>query len=401
MKNLIIIIVILISLYINSNAQFWYNIGSAGGYGINTTSDTTYSTLITQSDFSIGKQIGDDFEIFGSLSYINFAQFTERNFFNPQIGINYNYELIEDDLLLNLSLNTDFRTGSAQYNYFNYIQPVFGLNLNYSIDETSGFGINSSLRYKNYTQMNDFNFVDNLNSFNIRKSFESKTTLSLALSLNNRTYIQNYEEVPIDNFTFILQNKHNGKGKMNKNNSNNLDTIYNEDSTISTIYRSVGAKTVSQFKYAINIAQNIFENTGISANIQQSFIISDNKATDYSSAYDFATDDDLFDDPFAYNLSRFMGKITHLLPEDIKLQLSYSYNIKDYSFLANEFNSNIMRKDKVNSFGINLEKAFTFDNFAIDNLSLIFDYSIINNNSNTSDFNYNYSFIMLGASISF
>ncbi len=405
MKSYIIIVVISL-IAINVFSQTWGGFGNAVGYGFNNYSaDTSFSTLITQTDISIGQDFDENFQLFGTFSYINFAQFTERNFIAPEIGLAYS-NAFSESTFMNMNLGANFRTGSKEYNYFNYLQPMLNLSFGYNLNETSALTFNSSNRYKNYTKLSDFNFLENLNSISFRKSFETKTTISGSLSLNNKIYLSNYEEFVTPDLILIMKNKGYGKGNMgmgNMNNNNNpsTDTITSGDTTYLINYKQIGAKTSTQVKYALNVAQNLFESTGLSANFQQGFIISDFKSSDYSTVYDFATDDDLYDDPFVFDFTKLSGKITQMLPLDIKLQLNYSYTNKQYYFAVDDATPQIMRNDKVYNYGLNIEKSFDFEDLFINNITLNFDYSYINNKSNSQNFDYNYSFLMFGLNIGF
>ena len=408
MKAKLVLLVLTIFGSINLYSQIYGGFGTALGYGFNNYSaDTSFSTLITQTDISLGKDFSENFQIFGNFSYINFAEFSDRNFLAPEIGFSYS-NMLMDEVSLNMDFGSSFRLGSKEYNYFNYLQPIFNLSFAYNFDESSSVAVNSSNRYKNYLKLNDFDFVENLNNLSFRKSFESKTTISTSLSFNNKTYMSNYESYIADDVLSVAKGKGMGKGYMGNWNMGNMgnsgtttDTIESGDTTYIVNYKQVGAKTTTQFKYAVNIAQNIFESTGISANFQQGFIISDFKSEDFSSVYDFATDDDLYDDPFMFDFTKFSGKITQMLPFDFKLQLNYSFTNKQYYFGANDENPQIMRNDNVYNYGLSLEKSIDFEELFINSVSFNFDYSYINNKSNNLYFDYNYSFLMFGINVGF
>lgn len=401
-----LLFVIMMCLFSNELfSQTYGGFGTAVGYGFNNYSaDSSFSTLITQTDISLGKDFDENFQIFGNISYINFTEFTERNFFAPEIGLSYSKTFL-DEISFNLDLGSSFRMGSKEYNYFNYLQPIININFGYNFDESTSIGLNSSNRYKNYSKLNDFDFFENLNNFSFRKSFESKTTISASIGLNNKTYLSNYESYIANDVLSVMKGKGMGKGNMGNwnmgNSGNSNDTIVSGDTSYIIQYKQVGAKTATQFKYAINIAQNIFETTGISANLQQGFIISDFKSEDFSSVYDFATDDDLYDDPFVFDFTKFSAKITQMLPLDFKLQINYNFTNKDYHFSISDSESKVLRNDKVTNYGLNLEKSIDFEEMFFYNITFMLDYSYIQNNSNSINYNYDYSFIMFGINVGF
>lgn len=355
------------NVYSQSNLNF----STSNGYSDNSmygSSNLQTPISMNSLDYSYSN-IDSKFSLFGGGGIMQYFNFIERNYFTGYAGTGYSSYLDSSESnSINFYGSFVLRKALATDEYSDSYQLMTGSQYVNALSETSVLYIGTDFKYKIFDYINELNFIENSSGISLSKSFETKTSVKISSSLDTKVYNSN-----ISSYDTQVSNSGRMKSKLN---------------TLS-----------SQLKFQAVVAQNLLENTGISATYNGSIALNDYNTPIEYIGYDFAGDNEFFDDPYSFTHSQVVFRVTQLLPWELKSSIAYSYSQKKYNYeiLIDEI-SNLYagRNDEMSSFEFSLQKNIVFDNSLLNNINLRLDYEYYNNASNYNFMNYQGSYIVMG-----
>lgn len=368
MKNLIIYSILLIITMNLSFSQIGVDFNSQSGYTANSFNGTAFNSPISSNSLSLSYSPDTNFSFWGGAGISQYFNYSERNYLTTSLGTGYSVYTNSDEnasisiygtILMRQAVTLDDNSDTWQY--------FAGIGFTRLIDDGFILNLNSDFKYKTFNLLNELNFIENTSGILINKSFETKTAIKLSSNLHSKFYYSIPDDV--------------------------ADFVFTRDGRVQTNFGS----SALQLRYSIQIAQNIIESTGISVQYEGSSALNVyDTPIDYI-GYDFAGDNEFFDDPYSFIHSTYTVKLTHILPFAIKSSVTYSLSDKEYNYEVNLIDDIYeSRKDENNSFGISFEKRIYFENSIFNNLKIILDYYNFENTSNYQEMNYKGNFITLG-----
>ncbi|GAB1370078.1 hypothetical protein MASR1M45_01360 [Candidatus Kapaibacterium sp.] len=363
------IIAILISLSIPAFSQFDLNLNSQSGVtNVKNMDSSSFNTPLSQNFINLSYDTDNSMSYYGGLGLMQYFNLPERNFLSAYYGLSYStYTNKNEDASFNMYVNGLLRQSLNDEDLSNSSQYAIGAQYISQLSENSVIYLSDDINYKSYGMIKELNYLENSAGITFNTSFETKTSLKIESGLYSKIYSSLYD----DQGNLIVTNS----GKMNRK----FNSLSN------------------QLRYTVTIAQNVFENTGLSFSVDGAYSI-DNYDTplDYI-GFDFAGDNEFFDDPYSYDYNNFKLMLTQILPLDTKLSLSGNYADKYYNyFVVIDDENDAQRIDYQSSLEINLSKTFNFEDTNISFLKIQLEYQAYLNKSNLGFMNFDGNFFLVG-----
>ncbi|MHB2148748.1 hypothetical protein ACX8XP_06800 [Calditrichota bacterium LG25] len=303
-----------------------------------------------------------DFYLYNKLS--------ERNFSLHSFGLSsYTSFGRKDQHSFYYGADVDLRLNGDTYNYYNYGQLYlygsFFLNLQKFILRT---GYN--FRYREYSNLPELSNSRHYLFIQANKSLPTRTTLIVEADYGYKSFAGQQAE------TFIGR-----RGRMNV-------SYYTEPATIPSL---------SHVILLARVAQSLHPKIGMFVQYKKQISLSDQ--TDYLNADDYYQDEELFDDPFSYEMERFTAQITWLLPAKTSLKISGSSYDKNYiseqAYISADDSVGLggVRTDNGKTLNVSLEKSFNLNKTWIKTLTFSLYYVHLINESNSYWYDYKNSVI--------
>lgn len=373
MKSAIYIYIVLIAFYSNAFSQIDVEFNNQTGYLQNSFNGSVFNSPVSMNSINFTLIPSDNFNLWGGGGLTQYFNIADRNYFTLFAGTGYSSYLNEKEnssmslyatILTRESINTDDLSDTKQY--------YAGLNYTQLLDEGFIFNSISDFKYKTFTYINELDFIENKTGILLNKSFQTKTAVKIIGNLHTKFYYA----IPDD------------PAELKFSRNNKLVTDF--------------GTTAFQIRYALQIAQNLFETTGISFSYEGNMALNNyDTPIDYI-GFDFAGDSEFFDDPYSFVYSTFQIKLTHILPLEIKASATISNSVKEYNYEVELAEDNYkFRDDKFNMISLGLERRFVLGESFVNNLILKLDYLNFNNSSNFSVMNYKGSYFLLGIELDF
>jgi len=353
---------------------------------------------VISNSFGFGINYYPDSSKFGYLadvSYLNYINYTDRNFFNSNLGIMYTYELDNAMTnLLNASASFTNRFDAAAFTIFDYLQFLANFSYIHNFSEMSSLDISYFPRYRNYLNYSSINYIENAMSMSYSDIFETKTNINVTATLLNKKYLNTSKNMSMMTGQikekFKIKNEIQKKGRWRNINPGDAQ---NTSNNLNSMQTSAG---ISQITGNLHIAQNIFETTGLELSFFASRYLNKMTPVSIDGAFFFNGESELFDDPYSYENSSISLTLNQILPFDIFGKLTFSYLDKNYNlYILQQDSSKLQRNDKVSFINLSLNKDFETPDLFFKLLSIELAYSYYKNNSNTSEFYFNYSDLYL------
>jgi hypothetical protein len=159
--------------------------------------------------------------------------------------------------------------------------------------------------------------------------------------------------------------------------------------------------SVTQMLFWLRIAQSLTPTTGLALHYSNRTLLTGADRFISGISYSYSQESEIFNDPMGYESHALGIDMTKILPLDIFLKLSAYYLTKNFSSQgiytnAETYISEVLRNDKYKTILLNLKKAFSFSNGNV--VSLIFNYQVLENESNSYWYNYKNHFSSIGLS---
>ena len=325
-----------------------------------------------------GFSLNNNFDV---LTYNNYA---DRNFLINNLGF-YNQMSLGESQFSNLYLggSWNLRINQDDYDYYNYSQLYGYTNVQLF---TNFFLIKGgyNYRWRNYSNWSDLsNHLHNA-FLQINKSFSTRTTIILETGFGNKSFIGK------DSITTTVKTGR-GNGQMS-----GTAEITNEIEK---------ALNTSQINLLARLTQSLSNKIGLYIQYRKQISIDDQ--TNYQNFDDYYQDDELFDDPFTYEIDSYSGQLTVMLQKLYKIVINGNYSDKRYiseiAFIddSNLSNINELRKDSQTSFYSTISKTFIINKDWINSIKFDISYVYTNNKSNSYWYDYKNSIFSGGIQINF
>jgi hypothetical protein len=326
----------------------------------------SYSDFISTFDFGIEREFAP-FNILYFGSYTRFNNSENINYYWHQLGIYKESKSFIWGAYFEQRINKDENNYLDYLNYAGYLRKSF----NYA---DINWKANLSFNSMNYSVLPDFNNWVATVELTGNKSFETKTTFIGTMLFNYKGF---------------------------KNIISQIDTVHGTE----TLYYISENVNISQIDLNARVAQSLSESSGLALNFNYKSIISGSgfSASLIESTYG---DMELYDDPISQEGYSLGGIFTQVFPSTYIFKLSYYYYNKVYPsqgiyYSNTEYNENLERKDKQSLFSTSISKSFILDEESGSEFSLLLNYYIINNKSNSYFFNYDVNALSLSLNFTF
>ncbi len=341
------------------------------------------SDMISDFDLNLMYTPGKSYlTYFFNPDYFSYKTNYLRNFFMNRLGFRNQIVLNKDkNNLFYFGAEWDIRINGADYNYYDYNQLYAYANISYNFNGVFFKG-GYNYRYRSYANVPDLTNNRHYLFIQTTKTFNTRTTVIVEADAGYKSF--GGEEY------YSASGGGRGSGRMGSG---------------YTTYSTTEIPSLSQAVFLARIAQSIYDKMGFF--IQYRKQISLNGSSGYENQSDYYQDEELFDDPFSYESDQLTGKLTWMLPWNIKLQTGGSLTSKNYisenAFISAEDSSGLggIRKDDQTIINFSLAKKFFPHKSWLNTLTLNFNYSYILNESNSYWYDYKNNYASAGIRWSF
>lgn len=330
-------------------------------------------TLISSLDYGL-EHNSDILTIGYNGSYYNFEAAPARNFYWHQLSA---YKSFENSTV---GILAEQRLGKDIYTYFNYTNVTGYYTHQFSWDD---FHVvvspNASLsKYPGISILDNLKF--SLNG-TVNHGFETGTTVILGGAFTYKKYLD-----PTRSGTYSYLDE-----------TNQL---------VSETYMDKNVSSITQMLSFLRVAQSITPTTGLAAQFTNRSILSGFGSFVKDLNMIYGDESELFDDPVNYEGNNISIELTQLLFDDLTIKGSFFFNNKYYPSQgiydeAYNYNTGIMRNDTQKILDFSLNKDIHLGSSDTYSLSIGLKYQWINNQSNSSVFNYNSNSINLNVGFNF
>ena len=325
-----------------------------------------------------------------------FDEFTTRRYFFHNIGVTGTWRSYESAPLMLWGIQGSRRFNQDEYKYYDYDFLQGFLNFRFDKSTTKDWVLGAQLKYRNYKELPEFSFLES-NGF-IRSSlfFRTRTTIITKIQAGYKEFIE-----PVESYEYIEEmdwgqsGRGNGRGKGGdtSDQSEVNDRLVQVESAGSSVFQLFGS---------LRIAQSLAAKTGIAleAAVQRNPSGGVRVLSGQDSGYE--TNDELYDDPYSYDMEEISLEITQILPWSSRLKLGSSYTVKRYDRPVYDLEGNILegilRRDTFPVTWVYLEKSFRIRGFS-RSLQVYLQYQHLNNDSNDEYYSYSNQIIGFGCSV--
>jgi hypothetical protein len=341
--------------------QLSYSLSTEQEYNENPfRSQLATKTLISSLDYGLEFDL-DLFTASYNGSYYNFSAAPERNFYWHQLAAWKNLDSST------IGVIAEQRYGKDIYTYFNYsnITAYYTAQFNPNVFHIT---ISPNVSYARYTNIS---ILDNLKATlngSINHGFETGTTVILGGAFTFKKYLD-----PTQTGTYSYLDE-----------TNQLVTETYMDKNVSSI---------TQMLSFLRVAQSISPTTGLATQYTNRSIINGFGSFVKDLNMIYGDESEIFDDPVNYEGNNIVLELTQILFNDLTIKGSFYFNNKFYPSQgiydeAYNYDTEIMRRDEQKILHLSLTKDFSLNDSGKFNLSLGLNYQSINNQSNSTLFNY-------------
>lgn len=279
--------------------------------------------------------------------------------------------------------------------------------------DVTALNINASVRLLNYRE--SFNYY-NANQYSISGTYQYTPSLqelySLGLALSNDDY-RNFDELDNSSYRIYGRAQRFFQSKLSITGELSLGVKdYTNQSVMNYFGSSFGPMTFSRFNEtpvkaalfsaSINVGKSITSHTGLSGAIGGQLFIGD-PIVAYSNGIYYYTENDLYDDPYAYQGPYGTLQLTEQISSDFQLKLGLKIQKKDYAGTPalSEIGelTGATRNDTRREYSLMISKNFVAEWPTRLGIDIFFSYMLRNNSSNDPYYNFKDHIGLIGFSI--
>jgi hypothetical protein len=314
----------------------------------------------------------DDLELSysGALNYFTTA--VVRTSHHHSAGLAYKRS-IDDAGATTLKLGASYglRFDREEYSFYDHRQFSAFTSLTHAFSEQFRGQVSYSFRSLGFSELSEFNYTEHLGTLRLTTFLPTKTTVIVGGDIGGKVYATtNTTELPV--------------GQMRGNGRRRTDA---------------SAPGVTQIIGLARIGQSVFEGTGLSVAMQYQANI-EKESRYLSSDYGVVSDDELFDDHYAYEGLGTSFMLTQILSQDWTLRLALGQQNRDYAgrpaydVAGNRVSS--LRSDTRRALALQVEHEFPMLGLSV---ALSFDH--IRNDSNDMFYQYTNNALTMMLSVPF
>jgi hypothetical protein len=355
-------------------AQLSYSFSTEQEYNDNPfRSQLATKTLVSSLDYGI-EHNSDLIAIGYSGSYYNFEAVPERNFYWHQLSAWKSFENSTAGIF------AEQRLGKDIYTYFNYTN-------------VTGY-------YTHQFAVNDFNIMLSPN-VSLSKYPSISILDNLKITMNGSV---NYGFET--GTTFILGGAFTYKKYLDPTQSGTYSYIDESNQLVTEAYTDRNVSSVTQMLSFFRIAQSVTSTTGIASQFTNRSILNGFGSFVKDLNMIYGDESEIFDDPANYEGNNLSIELTQILFDDLTIKGSYFFNNKFYPSQgiydeAYNYNTGTMRSDVQRIFNFSLNKNFSIGNSEDSSISVGLEYQWLENQSNSSLFNYKSNSININVGLNF
>ncbi|MDZ7261523.1 MAG: hypothetical protein ONB05_05395 [candidate division KSB1 bacterium] len=319
--------------------------------------------------------LGHDFKLGSWLSRVYyegdvniFKEYPERFFHQHQLGLAFSHQFGEA-LSLMAGGNYEIRRNRTAYDYYNYSQWQGYGNVRLEIQQNLPLQAGYRLRGRQYQNLPEFSYQEHFSFLRLSKFLPTKTTPIGEVTYGKKDYTGKSSIVEKK-----LESKGRGKG------------WGRHGQMFPVISYNIDTPGSSQVTILARIAQSLTPSIGLSFQYLRRLLPQQGSRILSGQDSGYATDDELFDDPYRYQSHELSLVATQLLPWNLQLKLGVDYYHKLYPGIPAQ-DSGEDRKDERMAGWLYGSKTFRMIRFA-QSLTLYLQYSNLRNRSNDAYFDY-------------
>ena len=231
-----------------------------------------------------------------------FAQSGERNFTTNNFGILYGRKLGEEKDRLYAGGNFSFRLDRSYYDVYDYVGAKGFVNGKWYVHPSVLLRLGYRLRLRHYWNLESFSYNEHYLFAQISKFLPSKTTLRGEISFG---YKNHPNPEGINNFNF-------GPARRFR------------------LPADPGVPDEGQAVLAVQVAQSLAANTGISLRYQTRINTTSDRFFLSGEETGYSDDEDIFNDRYDYEGHEWTFRLTQLLPRRLGMEIEGGYEIRNY-----------------------------------------------------------------------
>ncbi len=373
----IIAIFVLVIVPISLFGQIGFTIENDNGYMSN-----AFSNYLTRPDYysNLDVKINHDWveNVQGLRVYYQgdlnaFKQFTERNFFTHNVGLNYYRYLGEAGHKINAGFSVGERYHTETYKWYEYRQVYTFANIKFILFDQMYAYAGFNLRWRNYRVFDVFSHWQSVLYYRVSRFFDTGTTIIAETDLLTKHYYPSSETSSIPDLPEVV---------------------------------TLGDGTSQQFVVLVRLAQSLTRTTGLSfQTLLRSNLLRTVRYVGTTSGY-YYSDEELFDDVYGYHGQEMTLNLKQTLPWKMTLSMGTLLAFKHYDQrlaldLAGEpFPDERLRDDTKWTYWISLNKQFKLA-AKWKPVTLTINWYGVNNGSNDPYYDYKSSYFSFGISQKF
>lgn len=352
------------------------------------------TTLNFQYNFLLIK-LPLQFDYSGDLNL--FYYYNDRLSHAHQAGLESLFNL-NQNVRCNFGVSFQLRKYKPEFEFYNYQTAVAYTQLHFDGRQTTPMSLGYRFRHRDFANLTQLSYYENYGFFQIKHFFPSRSTFIGEFNWGYKKYTnrQILEEV------IVVTPKTPGKGRGQPHGRGN-EMMPSDTSIIANNITALKAQLMS---FNLKFAQSIFSKTGLSIEYIKQFTPANNIRYLTGLEYSYSTDDELYDDPYAYGSNELEVTMTQMLPWQSSLKLYVNWAVKKYLYsivtnsTVSQIQTNEKRSDQQQLIGMAFQKNFKI-NKMLKRLSFYGSANYLTNQSNDRYFDFAGFFIHSGFELVF
>lgn len=319
----------------------------------------------------------------GSASF--FQEYSVRQYFHHSFGITGSFVFSPAAPRLTYGIQAGGRFNREEYNYYDYQNIDAHGDAVFDNHEMYTFSLGTRFRRRTYRYLPEFS--NNELTAHMKAGFYLKThsTVIIQAQAGYKSFIEEeIDAASVEEMDWSSRGMGRGKGR-------NGGTSEAAGSSSGDVRVVNPGNSVFQLAGSARAAQSLGSKTGIAIiyRMQRNQSGSGRVLTGQDAGYEI--NDDLFDDPYSYDLDELSAELTRILPLQIRLQLSAAYSSKSYDRPVYNGDGTVIegvsRTDEVGVYAGAVKKTFPLRK-VLTSITFSFTFMVIDNASNDPYYQY-------------
>ncbi|MBN2415305.1 hypothetical protein JXO52_05665 [bacterium] len=324
-----------------------------------------------------------------------FRDYSVRQYYHHSFGLTGSTLFSPVAPRLNYGIQAGRRFNRIEYNYYDYQHLDAHCDAQFDNHESYTFTIGTRFRMREYRYLPEFS--NNEWSAHLKAGLYLKTssTIIVQAQAGYKSFVEEQiDAVAVEEMDWSSRGPGRGKGP-------NAGTSGTESAASDVRVISPG-NSVFQLAGSFRLSQSIGSRTGMAIvyRLQRNQAGAGRVLSGQDAGYE--TNDDLFDDPYSYDLDELSAELTRILPFSARLQFAAAYSEKEYKRpvydLTGVLEEGVTRFDEVWMYWGTLQKTIPLRR-VLTSITLSLTFMMLDNGSNDPYYRYTNRITSIGLSL--